>query len=391
MSDVCSSDLNNAAEIDTPQGVPQTDIQVHMDDSGTDRLNPEQSANVPVPIQSSPPIPNQIQQGQPNQPQNPNQPNAQPKPAGTPAPQAPEQHPSVQRAGWVHDVAETLAGGPKYQYNVDPNTGEMKKTPVPVSGKHLALAIALEALQGSLTGLAAGRGKGPGAAGAAAMAQQQQQQQKIKEQAQREASDNYARGAAIAQTNMHMALNERTLAEADVKLHQRDVDTYAPIYDEAVKAGAVDREGLDEAEVHKLLTPDPTTGQSALNVSKDMIIPIRVRPKTNADGSQAKGTNGEPLYEKEYALLKPSAQIDLPPDVLKTLQDNKVPGYVDKDGKPIDLPTSYRPRLQLVIDGMEKARTIQTGQSVLKGLSQKQINPLHEGAGTQGTQGGQDR
>src|ERR1035441_3655320 len=337
-------------------------------------------------VQNAPgaPVSNQVapqgqQQGQPK-PQAPNQ--------TATTPQQQPVHPSVQRASWVHDVAETLAGGPKYNYNVDPNTGEMKKTQVPVSGKHLALAIALEALQGSMTGLAAGRGKGPGAAGAAAMAQQQQQQQKIKEQAQREASDNYARGAAIAQTNMHMALNERTLAEADVKLHQRDVDTYAPIYDEAIKTDAVDREGLDEAEVHKLLTPDPTTGQSALNVSKDMIIPIRVRPKTNADGSQAKGTNGEPLYEKEYALLKPSAQIDLPPDVLKTLQDNKVPGYVDKDGKPIDLPTSYRPRLQLVIDGMEKARTIQTGQSVLKGLSQKQVNPLHSESGTQG-QGGQ--
>lgn len=315
----------------------------------------------------------------PAQPQKPNQPNqVQP----TQPNQAQPVHPSVQRASWVHDVAETLAGGPKFDYKttVDPDTGMIKqdKVQVPVSGRHLAMAIALEALQGSLTGLAAGRGKGPGAAGSAAMNQQIAQQQAMKDRQQKQASADYARQAAIAQTNMHMAMNERALAQADISLHQRDVDMYAPLYDAASKANAIDKEDFDEAEAHKLLS------DGSLHVTKDMIIPIKVVPKMNADGVQERGPNHEPLYEKKYALLKPTAQIDLPADVLKTLQDNKVPGYVDKDGNPLALPTSYRPRLSLVMDGMEKARTIQTGKSILQGLANKQVNATHPAAGTLG-------
>jgi hypothetical protein len=75
-----------------------------------------------------------------------------------------DQHPSVKRAGVMYSIAEALAGGPRYTEKIDAE-GNRQFEKVPVSGKHLAMAIAMEALQGSLAGLQAGRGRGPGAAG----------------------------------------------------------------------------------------------------------------------------------------------------------------------------------------------------------------------------------
>jgi hypothetical protein len=126
---------------------------------------------------------------------------------------APDQHPAVKRAGVMYSIAEALAGGPRYSEKID-ESGNRQFTRVPVSGKHLALAIAMEAIQGSLTGLAAGRGRGPGAAGAAAfnqqLAQKQQQQQRQDQVAQQDADNRYkyiAQKASIAEVNSRTILN----------------------------------------------------------------------------------------------------------------------------------------------------------------------------------------
>ncbi len=89
--------------------------------------------------------------GAPKQPGSPQQ-----APVGVPAPLqgAAATHPSIQRAGVLRSIAQTLAGGPRYNYTVDANTGKMNKTEVPLSRKDIGLAIALEAISGSLTGMA---------------------------------------------------------------------------------------------------------------------------------------------------------------------------------------------------------------------------------------------
>ena len=99
-----------------------------------------------------------------------------------PSPAAPatvsNQHPSVYRAGVLRSIAETLAGGPQYQTTIDPTTGTTVRTPVPVSGKNLALAIALEAIGGSLTGLSQ---TGPNHVARAAVAGYQQGQAQVQQ------------------------------------------------------------------------------------------------------------------------------------------------------------------------------------------------------------------
>ena len=106
--------------------------------------------------------------------------------ANTQPPAVEEPHPAVKRASILYDVAQALAGGPRYEERIDDN-GNRIKTPVKMSGQQIGWAIALEALSGSLTGLASGRGRGPGAAGAAAMQQAQQRRQQEQQQQDQQA------------------------------------------------------------------------------------------------------------------------------------------------------------------------------------------------------------
>lgn len=293
-------------------------------------------------------------------------PSDQQPPAGDPKnPHADD--PSVQNAGRFHSIAQALAGGQHYKIETDVNTGEIKRVPVPLNGKQIGMAIVLEALTGSLAGLAGGKGKGAGAAGLAGVnaGERSVQQRRQGEDAE------FARQATIAKTNMQMAHNQRALAEADRTTHQKDVDSYASLYKSAQAANAVDKV-VGEDELHSLLT------NGTLNVSKDQAIPIRVVPRMGADGKAITGKHGEPLYQKMFALVKPNTQLVLPDDVKKILVDNKIQGYVDAQGKGINLPDDLEMRMHMIVDGIEKANTIRWAQESFDGYGRGQMNPMHK-------------
>jgi hypothetical protein len=127
-------------------------------------------------------------------------------------------HPLVKKAGVMNAVATALSGGQRYTESIDAD-GNRVRTPVPVSGRHLALAIAMEAVSGSLAGLSAGRGKGPGAAGLAGfqqVASQQQQQTDRQSQIAQQDADN--RATSLARKAQTFEVNSRTMlnsAEAE--------------------------------------------------------------------------------------------------------------------------------------------------------------------------------
>jgi hypothetical protein len=136
----------------------------------------------------------------------------------SPQPDPVQDHPLVKKAGLLNAAATALAGGQRYNVTIDAD-GNRTRTPIPTSGKHIAMAIALEAIQGSLTGLAAGRGRGPGAAGAAAMAQGiSQRQQQTDRQNQIAQQDAENRSTALARKAQAFEVNSRTMlntAEAE--------------------------------------------------------------------------------------------------------------------------------------------------------------------------------
>jgi hypothetical protein len=134
------------------------------------------------------------------------------------APQAQQptqsQNPSVRRAGWIKNVADVLAGGPRVKTTIDPVTGATTRTPIPVSGKHLGMAIALEAISGGLTGLgqrgpdAAGRAAAAGVAQGMNLAKEQQQNQEQQAQRQYEnESQSLVRKAQAFESNSRAILN----------------------------------------------------------------------------------------------------------------------------------------------------------------------------------------
>lgn len=150
---------------------------------------PSPAASTPAP--QTPPQAAQQPSNQPNVSQQPTAP-AQPTSNGTVS-NAPAVHPSVQKANVIRQVATALAGGQRYQTIIDPQTGATTRTPVPLSRGDIGLAIAMEAITGSLAGLAQ---RGPGATGRAAEAgfqqvqqEQQQAQQQQEQQAQQDANN----------------------------------------------------------------------------------------------------------------------------------------------------------------------------------------------------------
>src|SRR5882724_285148 len=177
--------------------------------------NPPATPNSPSTPPSTPPL--GTSDVQPTAPgdssvpaQNPN-PSARPNQDQVSNTQQPaqEKHPAVQRASVLFEVAQALAGGPRYEERIDDN-GNRIKTPVKMSGRSIAMAIALEAISGSLTGLQAGRGRGPGAAGAAAMQQSMQRRQQEQQRQDQQAQDDFNnRSKALASKANLTELNAR--------------------------------------------------------------------------------------------------------------------------------------------------------------------------------------
>jgi hypothetical protein len=117
-------------------------------------------------------------------------------------------HPSIQKASLLHSVAQTLAGNPR-RIVIDAD-GSRREEPLPVSGRQLMVAIALEALQGSLAGLAAGRGRGIGAAGMAGMQSVMQRQQQDRERQEQQQQQQFKdRASALASKANLTELNAR--------------------------------------------------------------------------------------------------------------------------------------------------------------------------------------
>lgn len=198
-----------------PNDSPQTVSNSTPDAvSGTPVAQPAPDAQQPAAATPATGAPNAQPQSQP-------QPNAQPHPtaqyshlsqdgqygwdgkqwqpigtvSNTPPPPAIVRHASVLR-----EVAETLAGGPRYQTTIDPNTGATTRTPVPLSKKDIGLSIALAALSGGLAGLSA---TGPGAVGKAGLIGLQQGQQIAQQrQAQQQQQDQQARQDQQDQTKL---------------------------------------------------------------------------------------------------------------------------------------------------------------------------------------------
>lgn len=295
-----------------------------------DIANPEandatvsQTAAAPTPQSSTPssaqgqvPVQPQMQPQTPGQPQNPAElQGKQPNLAKTPGQQVPNgpaptptQNPSIQRAGMLHGIAETLSGGPRYAYSVDAD-GNMQKQKVPVSNAHIALAIALEAITGGITGLANGQGpNGRARAALAGLQQGQQQIQQPNQQARQQAQEDFNRRAQTFEMNMRLYNNARALGKMDFDAANDYVGQYKDIAD---KIQSEFPGYVEDVVSYKDL--------SKYNVTQHTAIPYKVIPRLDSDGKQVE-INGRPQWDINYLVMKP---------------DFKTTGLLTKDGQDI--------------------------------------------------------
>lgn len=372
-----NGNANYSGTVNLPNGGQVTDIaNPEANDQTTSSLTaapqtpPPAQAQTPqgsVPPQQGAPQPTGIQsdaQGQNgagqqrvnlSKPQQPNTPNGQPAQAPVPA--------HVQRAANLRDAAIAMTGGPRYTYSVDPATGQMQQTAVQPSGKALALSLALEALSGSLTGLAAGgpQGKGtyqnPGRAGAAAFAQGQQQVQAQDAKARLQAQQDFAQKGQVFEQNMrqwNVARNQGKMDDAD---NDAWLQSWAPVADTVLKSysGYV----LNPSADYKQL--------SQYDMSKDTAIPVARVPRIDpATGQRVVDKNGVPMSDFRYMVLSPEwKQAGLvTKDGAATLAKYGINGDAWSNPNIMSSPLTAR----MALSAMSHATSLQTGERVFDNI-----------------------
>jgi len=214
------------------------------------------------------------------------------QPNGIPAPQGPP--PAVKKASMFHDIAEALAGGPRYTYSVD-SMGNMQKKQVPISNGHLALAIAMEALTGAAAGFGVQNGPGNlGRAASAGFAAGAKQSQQITQNAKDQATQDYARRVQTTELNMRMYNNARSIGKMDADA----ADAYIGQYKDLVDKIQSEFPGYIKAIAsYKDL--------AKYNVTADTAIPYKRVPRLDSEGKQVE-INGKPQWDMDYLILDPS-------------------------------------------------------------------------------------
>jgi hypothetical protein len=286
----------------------------------------------------SPPVPSDTDASTPDATQQPSQQQTQPsqqtqqtQQPGTvsntpPAPAAPV-HPLVQKASLISDVAQMLAGGPRFKTSIDANTGQTTRTPVPLSNRQVAMAIALSALSGGIAGMSA---RGPGAVGqAGALGLAQGQQIAANRQAQQQDEDaaaqqgfknqqtTLAQKASIAESNSRTILNTSEAESRGADMLSKLAASNKDLIDSYDNAGALQQRGVTQAE----LADGMKDGR--FNAT-EMLGPI--------DGYRL-DENGRP--EATHSLItNPTAKLPISTDQWNAFADAGVPGWQRVSGIP---------------------------------------------------------
>jgi hypothetical protein len=305
---------------DTTAMVDRGPQPTSSDAGNTIDAGPSTSGQSPVPVQPAP-----VAQPAPVQ--------AQPAPQVQVPPAVP---PHAQKASMLHDIAEVLAGGPTYKTTINAETGAATREKVPVSGKHLGLAIALEALGGAIGGL---KERGPNAAGQAAANQfavgQQQAQQRQQAQAQQANEDfervqkQKVRQQQTLAANMEAMRTAYAVGKEDEESKQKAVDNHSSELESWKNNGAIEDSKVPSNELMK----------RGFDPSKYIAVPDGTVPVIGQDGQQAKDANGVPLTQLTYSVVDGTTQAPLTQQTFDKFQSYGLQKQSrDKDGKPIQIP-----------------------------------------------------
>jgi hypothetical protein len=236
-------------------------------------------------------------------------------PAAGPAPIQPPrpQQPPIQvvaahpKAQLFHSILNTLGGGDKTQYSVDPQTGAMSVTRVPQTTGQLAKGI----IAGALTGMFAGASEhGPGSEGRSAAAgfqaaqqqrvqQQAQQQQQAKEDFDRQ-QQTKVRQAQIMKANYDAMKSAYALGKENDEQKDKIIANHADDLAQWTNTGAVKDKNVPSDELLK----------KGYDPSKYIAVPDGKVAAFNSDGSRAT-KDGVPLSQITYSVIDGTTQAPL--------------------------------------------------------------------------------
>jgi hypothetical protein len=286
-------------------------------------------------------------------------------------------HPLVQKAGILHSVARALAGNPTRTI-IDPD-GSRREVPVPLTGKQIGLAIAIEALTGSLAGLQAGRGKGVGAAGMAGLETVRQQTLQAHQRQEQNAQTQFEdKGKALAQQASAYAANLRTRALAqevgmrDEQSHKDWIASHASTvaYLRDAASAAIIKDNAPESEV----TSPEFTRQALQNGWT--AIPVGYVPRYDAEGNHF-SKDGVPLHDNLYMVVD-NRKITVPADIVQKAQDWKLPGFAGLKDSPTNL-SDFELRIGTILDTSNKIASLE--------LEQKDLNDYYSYLNSKGVKG----
>lgn len=234
----------------------------------------------------------------------------------------PENHPSIQRAGVIREIAQTLAGGPRYQLTAN-NDGTVSRTPVPLTKGQILSAIALEALSGSLAGLSQ-RGLGaPGRAAAVGFQQGQAQQEQAQQQAEaRTEQDATSKANSLVRRAQIFEANSRAILNTS-EAEQQGADAIDKIVQINRQSGILD---VDPSQLDN--NGQPMTQDELLDAMKagkisatDQIGPVAGRVEvTNPDGSKR--------WEATHLVIRdPNQKVPLTQSAWDYYAASGVPGF----------------------------------------------------------------
>lgn len=328
---ISPSGNTDATDTAAPDSAPATN---GTDNTPASDTAPQSSASQPAPTAT--PAPGQPATNQPGSPQqNPQNPQ-QKQPDLSKSPQQPsqdqvqqqQQQKQIQHAVHMRNVFEALAGGPRFKETIDPNTGTMQRTKVPMSRGDIGMMIAMEALTGATAGLSE---RGPGATGRAAGAgfdATAQQAKEAQQQQDQQASADFARHAQVYEANLRMLQLAQNIGQKDFETNQEFAAQYKPLADQVQKEHPEAILGIgseqDASKYH-------ATKNSAIPTGN--VIPV-LDPKT---GEQAVGKGGNKLWQQEYMFIDPNFKGDnfLSPDDIKI---GKKYGIIPPGKLPSSLP-----------------------------------------------------
>jgi hypothetical protein len=272
--------------------------------------------------------------------------------ANTPAPV----HPSIQRASVLRSVAEALAGGPRFTTQIDPNTGATTRTQVPLSCKDIGMAIAMEAISGSLAGLAQ---RGPGAtgrAGEAGFQQVSQQQQEAKQQQAQQAqqalqnqTQALVRRANAFESNSRTALNTAQSERYGVESLKDAVSQSAQLLGDYQDAGAVSESNISQDTLQAGIASGKYSGTAQIAIPDGF---------TNINGK----------FEQTFSIVaNPAAKVPLTAEQATAFANAGVPGFASF--KTSKVPEGVMVPGYLVAQGNQKVQAINLMKSDFSAVS----------------------